>query len=123
MFVCKLHIQFTKFVGVHFSVIGWHFHADQKHLALGTSRPRDDRVKIGLGVCQRVAAQTVVGPEFDNHDCRVMPLQRLGNTALATGGGLAANAGIDRGVTGFRTIELMLQQSYPPLVYGDAVSG
>ena len=56
-------------------------------------------IEIVVHLCERQSAQTIIPAQFHDEDIRVMALQEWDNAAASSGGGFAADAGID-GLTG-----------------------
>ena len=83
-----------KLPGVVGTVVCWDIHARKENLSAGCPPEAHDLPEIGLGGRGRLAAESIVGPEFDNQDIGFL-LQDPLDPGQPAGGGVAADAGVD----------------------------
>ena len=72
---------------------------------------------------QGIAAQAIVAAQFNDHQRRLVLLQQARQAAQSTGGGLAADAGIDHLPWRVLLSQLLRQQGHPALLQRHTVGG
>lgn len=95
----------------------------QQRLGAGLLHQGDDLAEIALQILRRETAQTIVGPQLDQHPARLVLFQQRRQARQALCRGIAADAGVDQLRFARFFLPLLGQQRRPGLRYRQAVAG
>ena len=112
-----------KAVGVSRTVIGRQTQARDQYLAASGAGQPNDGGQVVPQDPEAKAAQTIVGPQFQQDQAGAMFLQEPRQTGATAGGGLAGDAGVDDAIRQCPFAQPFLQQLYPAVVMVNPIGG
>ena len=108
---------------VNRAVIGWNAHSGNHHARAGLAAGLDDGDQIFAGFLERIAAQAVIGAQFDDDDGGMMLRERGGQAGQAAECGIAADAGVDDLVIELVALQPLLEQRDPAFALCQSIPG
>ena len=109
----QIGIQVREAIAIARTVVRWQPYPEQQHAGPRILRQCDHVGKIVVDDLQRQAAQSVVGAQLQQHHCRMVQGQQMGQSFQAATAGLATDAGVDDLVLVPLAVEPPLQQRDP----------